>query len=73
GWEATDQAGSRLAIRRANFAFQAVAIAADTTAVSLRFRPPAWRWGLALSGVGLVIGLGWLWRRSSDKRTSPIP
>ncbi|MFZ1627335.1 MAG: hypothetical protein WAV70_00285, partial [Anaerolineae bacterium] len=73
GWEATDQAGRRLAIRRANFAFQAVAIAADTTAVSLRFRPPAWRWGLALSGVGLVIGLGWLWRRSSDKRTSPIP
>ncbi|MFZ2422919.1 MAG: hypothetical protein WA029_17440, partial [Anaerolineae bacterium] len=73
GWEATDQAGSRLAIRRANFAFQAVAIAADTTAVSLRFRPPAWRWGLALSGVGMVIGLGWLWRRSSDKRTSPIP
>lgn len=60
GWEATDQAGRRLAIRRANFAFQAVAIAADTTAVSLRFRPPAWRWGLALGAVGLVIGLGWL-------------
>ena len=69
GWEATDQAGRRLTIRRANFAFQAVAIAADTTAVFLRFRPPAWRWGLALSAVGVVIGLGWLWRRSSGINT----
>jgi hypothetical protein len=61
GWEATDQAGRALTLRRANFAFQAVALNPDTTTVHLRFRPAAWAWGWALSGLGVIVALGWLW------------
>lgn len=61
GWQATDQAGRALTIRRADYAFQAVALAADTTVVHLRFRPAAWTWGWVLSGAGLVVVLGWFW------------
>lgn len=62
GWEATDQAGRALTVHRANYAFQAVAVNADTTTVHLRFRPLAWGWGWLLSGLGLLgllLSLAW--------------
>ncbi|WP_423225581.1 hypothetical protein [Candidatus Amarolinea aalborgensis] len=71
GWQATDQAGRALTIRRANYAFQAVAISADTTIVHLRFRPASWAWGLILSAAGLLSVLAGLWRRVSVKTTPP--
>ena len=73
GWQATDQAGRALTIRRANYAFQAVALSADTTTVHLRFQPASWTWGLILSGLGLLGVLGglWLWRRAPVKTTPP--
>jgi len=74
GWQATDQAGRALTIRRADYAFQAVALSADTTTVHLRFRPASWVWGLIASGLGLLSVLGgWLWRRASVKNhTTPV-
>lgn len=67
GWQATDQAGRALTIRRADYAFQAIAMNADTTTVHLRFRPAPWTWGLVLSAAGLLGMLGGLWRRA------PVP
>jgi len=67
GWWATVD-GHPAELLRANYAFRAVWLTAGEHVVEMRYRPPLWMVGAAISGVsGLVYGLGigvsFLWER----------
>ncbi len=59
GWEATVD-GRAAPLRRANVAFSAVPVPAGTSEVVLRYAPRSVRYGVAVSGVSLVVALGLL-------------
>ena len=67
GWWATVD-GHPAELLRANYAFRAVWLTAGEHVVEMRYRPPLWMVGAAISGVsGLIYGLGvgvsFLWER----------
>jgi hypothetical protein len=57
GWRATVD-GAVASVERANVLFRAVLVPAGRHRVELRYRPPELLPGLALSAVGLALGLG---------------
>ena len=72
GWKAT-VAGRLEPIRQANFAFRAVLVPAGQHTVQFVFDPIIWKVGLGISGVTLLILVGWAgWqqRRNSKYRAS---
>lgn len=70
GWAAYVD-GQPTPLRRANYAFRAVAVPAGAHRVEFRYQPRAFEMGLALSAVGLVgwLGLG-AWGRRRPRPTS---
>ncbi len=64
GWEARVD-GRPARILAANYAFRALEVPAGRTRVELRYVPPGWRAGLALSGASLLLVAGLGLRRSS--------
>lgn len=58
GWRAT-VGGQPTPIERANYAFRAVAVPAGQHLVQFVFDPWLWKMGVLISGVTLVILLGW--------------
>lgn len=65
GWEAQLD-GRPTPLLRADYAFRAVWVPAGTHRVEMRFQPPGWRSGVAVSAftlVGSVLAVGWDWRR----------
>jgi hypothetical protein len=63
GWQATVD-GQPESIRRANYAFRAVYVPAGQHTVQFTFEPVIWKVGLVVSGVTLLILVGWAgWRK----------
>lgn len=58
GWRA-DVDGQPVAIARANFAFRAVTVPAGRHRVTFEYAPASFRIGAMISGVALVLLLGW--------------
>ncbi|MCC7361079.1 MAG: YfhO family protein [Anaerolineales bacterium] len=58
GWRAWVD-GVEAPIYRANFAFRAVAVPVGEHTISMRFDPPAWRAGLALTALTLLALAAW--------------
>ncbi len=56
-WRATVD-GAETPIRRADFAFRALYLRAGTHEVAMRFEPPSWRLGAAISAVTWLVLLG---------------
>ena len=68
GWKAyVDKKETK--IYRADYAFRAVGIPAGNHTVEFRYEPESWKWGLLLSGVGLMtLGFFWIYSRTSSKK-----
>jgi hypothetical protein len=62
GWRATVD-GRLEPIRRANYAFRAIYVPAGRHTVQFRFDPVIWKVGLGISGLTLLVLVGWLGRR----------
>ncbi len=61
GWRATVD-GAPAPLLRANYAFRAVRLEPGQHQVHLTFAPRSWRLGLAISGLTLLVLVGWgLW------------
>jgi len=71
GWQATIN-GRPQPVRRANYAFRAVYVPAGSHTVRFLFDPFIWKVGVGISGVTLLILLGWAgWRlrlNTGDKK-----
>ncbi|MGB5050571.1 MAG: hypothetical protein WBO46_16615, partial [Caldilineaceae bacterium] len=70
GWRATID-GAPAQVYATDVLFRGVALPAGTHEVIFVYDPPAWRWGLLLSSLGIVVwllllGLGWRRRRGVD-------
>lgn len=62
GWQATVD-GQPVPIERANYAFRAVYVPTGRHTVRFEFNPVIWKVGLAISGLTLLLLLGWAgWR-----------
>jgi uncharacterized membrane protein YfhO len=62
GWRATVD-GVPAQVLRANYAFRAVRLGPGQNEVHLTFAPRSWRLGLAISGLTLLVVVGWVvWR-----------
>jgi hypothetical protein len=62
GWRATVD-GVPAQVLRANYAFRAVRLGPGQNEVHLIFAPRSWRLGLAISGLTLLVVVGWVvWR-----------
>jgi hypothetical protein len=72
GWRATVD-GAATPVLRANYAFRAVRLGPGQHQVSLTFTPRSWRMGLAISGLTLLILVGWGGSRSVRKRLRHSP
>jgi hypothetical protein len=71
GWRATDAAGKRLPLRRANHAFLAFHVPAGETAVDLVYRPRSFVLGAAISAVALAAFIAFImWRCVASSRPS---
>jgi len=71
GWRAVDGFGAKREIRRANYAFRAVAVEAGATRLRFVYAPTSFRVGAAVSSVSalsLLVGGMWLLRRRSPDR-----
>jgi len=67
GWQATVN-GQPAPIERANYAYRAVYVPAGRHTVQFVFDPAIWKVGLAVSGITLLILLGWaVWRKRAAK------
>ena len=74
GWRATDAAGKRLPLRRANHAFLAFHVPAGETAVDLVYRPRSFVIGAAISAVALAAFIALImWRCAASFRSSSSP
>ena len=70
-WRATVN-GVETTIYVADYALRAVPLAAGTNLIEMRFEPPAWRWGLAVTGITLLLlsaGVLYLWLAGRHQRT----
>ncbi len=72
GWSATGDRGTPLPIFRANAVFLALLLPAGAQAVTLDYRPPGFRPGLAVSAAAAAFVLFVLVRNASKRRTSPV-
>jgi hypothetical protein len=71
GWRATDN-GRSLPLYRTDYALQGAYLEAGAHEIKLVYRPPSWRWGLALTLSGLALcALSVALPRSWAGRTSP--
>ncbi len=59
GWEARLD-GARVPLRRCDLAVMAVSVPAGEHRLELAYRPAAWRAGVAVSGVSLLVLLGFV-------------
>jgi uncharacterized membrane protein YfhO len=60
GWRARID-GQPAELLRANFAFQALAVAPGAHHIELEYAPASWRAGLAISALAVLLAvLGWL-------------
>jgi uncharacterized membrane protein YfhO len=69
GWQATVD-GQPQPIWRANYAFRAVYVPAGQHTVQFVFDPLIWKVGLVVSGMTLLVLLGWAgltWRKRARK------
>ncbi|MEM7535791.1 MAG: YfhO family protein, partial [Chloroflexota bacterium] len=64
GWVATVD-GDETPIYATNAVFRGIEVPAGEHTVVYTYRPPAWQWGMLISGLGLFacVGLWWLGRR----------
>jgi hypothetical protein len=71
GWRATVD-GAPAPLLRANYAFRAVRLEPGQHQVHMTFAPRSWRLGLAISGLTLLVLVGWgLMRGSTIFRKEP--
>lgn len=75
GWRATDAAGKRLPLRRANHAFLAFHVPAGETAVDLVYRPRSFVLGATISAVALAAFIAFIMIRcvASSRLSSSSP
>lgn len=71
GWRATDAAGKRLPLRRANHAFLAFEVPAGATTVELLYRPRSFVTGAVISAIALAAFAAFImWRCVASSRQS---
>jgi hypothetical protein len=66
GWRATVD-GVETPVLRANYAFRAVRLEPGQHEVHLIFAPRSWRLGLLISGVALVVSVGWVLATNTNR------